>query len=84
MLPNQTESNRLYQFENTALLLQMGEQGLDDFFFARVKAKKLLHIETGIHRDDPQQSRSFISIDFSPGPHGYHLQWRNIGVFKTH
>ena len=43
----------------------MGEQGLDDFFFARVKAKKLLHIETGIHRDDPQQSRSFISIDFS-------------------
>ena len=32
----------------------MGEQGLDDFFFARVKAKKLLHIETGIHRDDPQ------------------------------
>lgn len=84
MLPNQTESNRLYQFENTALLLQMGEQGLDDFFFARVKAKKLLHIETGIHRDDPQQSRSFISIDFSPGLHGYHLQWRNIGVFKTH
>ena len=76
MLPNQTE--------NTALLLQMGEQGLDDFFFARVKAKKLLHIETGIHRDDPQQSRSFISIDFSPGLHGYHLQWRNIGVFKTH
>jgi len=64
--------------------LQMGEQGLDDFFFARVKAKKLLHIETGIHRDDPQQSRSFISIDFSPGLHGYHLQWRNIGVFKTH
>lgn len=56
----------------------MGEQGLDDFFFARVKAKKLLHIETGIHRDDPQQSRSFISIDFSPGLHGYHLQWRNI------
>ena len=70
--------------KNTALLLQMGEQGLDDFFFARVKAKKLLHIETGIHRDDPQQSRSFISIDFSPGLHGYHLQWRNIGVFKTH
>lgn len=42
------------------------------------------YIETGIHRDDPQQSRSFISIDFSPGLHGYHLQWRNIGVFKTH
>ena len=46
--PTRRETPACISLKNAALLLQMGEQGLDNFFFARVKAKKLLFAETGI------------------------------------
>ena len=59
--------------KNAALPLQMREQGFCSIFFARVKTKKLVFTEAGVHRHDPQQVRSLVSIDFSPGLHGAHL-----------
>ena len=39
--------------KNAALPLQMREQGLCSIFFARVKTKKLVFTEAGVHRHDP-------------------------------
>ena len=39
--------------KNAALPLQMREQGFCSIFFARVKTKKLVFTEAGVHRHDP-------------------------------